>query len=394
MTSRQSTDIVAPTQVLERVRALVPELRARAAETERHGKPLPAIIDALTEAGVFRLTIPAMYGGAEASADDVCVVLHEIARGCPSTAWVCSLFTACTWWGALFDDEAVEEIFAEPDVRVAAIIAPTGSGKRVEGGVVVNGRWAFNTGCFYSHWTGNAVMIEGDDGIIAPWVAMMATSELEILDDWHSFGMAGTGSNTTVARDVFVPERRLLPVSALLTADYPSTLSRQNPYFRVPAVPAFTALSSGVLVGIARGAMDVFLERLPGRSITYTDWTDQSQAPLTHQQVGSAELKIESAMGFATMANGLVAKYAGEEFPVAERVRVKAYTAECGRLAREATQILFEASGASAIQLSVPIQRHLRDIEALAIHGMLQPTTMTELYGRVLLGLEPNTLFL
>ena len=94
------------------------------------------------------------------------------------------------------------------------------------------------------------------------------------------------------------------------------------------------------------------------------------------------------------MANALVAKYAGEEFPLIERVRVKAYTAECARLAREATQILFEASGASAIQLSVPIQRHLRDIEALAIHGMLQPTTMTELYGRVLLGLKPNTVFL
>ena len=243
--SKQTTDIVTPIEVLERVRGLVPELRAKAAETEQHGKPLPEIIDALTAAGVFRLTIPAMYGGAEASAEEVGCVLQEIARGCPSTAWVCSLYTACTWWGALFNDEAVEEIFGEPDVRIAAIIAPTGSGTRVEGGVVVNGRWAFNTGCFYSRWTGNGVMIEDEGGTVAPWVAMMATSELEILDDWHSFGMAGTGSNTTVARDVFVPERRLLPVSALITADYPSTLSRQNPYFRVPAVPAFIALSSG-----------------------------------------------------------------------------------------------------------------------------------------------------
>ena len=63
-------------------------------------------------------------------------------------------------------------------------------------------------------------------------------------------------------------------------------------------------------------------------------------------------------------------------------------------LAREATRILQEASGATSIHQDVPMQRISRDIQALALHGVLNPTTNLELYGRVLCGLEPNTLLL
>jgi hypothetical protein len=49
-------------------------------------------------------------------------------------------------------------------------------------------------------------------------------------------------------------------------------------------------------------------------------------------------------------------------------------------------------SGVSVIQSRVPIQRLQRDIQALANHAIMHPQTTTELYGRVLCGLEPNSL--
>ena len=61
-------------------------------------------------------------------------------------------------------------------------------------------------------------------------------------------------------------------------------------------------------------------------------------------------------------------------------------------LAREAVDTLFFASGASSIQAQVPIQRFHRDIQALANHAIMHAPTAMELYGRVLCGLEPNTL--
>jgi hypothetical protein len=58
---------------------------------------------------------------------------------------------------------------------------------------------------------------------------------------------------------------------------------------------------------------------------------------------------------------------------------------------REVVDTLFFASGASSIQSHVPIQRFQRDAQALSNHGIMLPTTTTELYGRILCGLEPNT---
>jgi len=61
-------------------------------------------------------------------------------------------------------------------------------------------------------------------------------------------------------------------------------------------------------------------------------------------------------------------------------------------IGRAATDLLFHASGAGAIQSNVPIQRFQRDMQALSNHAIMHPQTTMELYGRVLCGLEPNTL--
>jgi hypothetical protein len=74
------------------------------------------------------------------------------------------------------------------------------------------------------------------------------------------------------------------------------------------------------------------------------------------------------------------------------RVKARAHIAYSTGLAREATDILFFASGASSIQEHMPIQRYQRDIQALSNHAIMHPQTSIELYGRVLCGLEPNTL--
>jgi hypothetical protein len=76
---------------------------------------------------------------------------------------------------------------------------------------------------------------------------------------------------------------------------------------------------------------------------------------------------------------------------ILERVRARAHISYSTGLARQAVDILFNASGASSIQPHVPIQRFQRDIQALANHAVMHTQTGNELYGRVLCGLEPNS---
>jgi alkylation response protein AidB-like acyl-CoA dehydrogenase len=222
----------------------------------------------------------------------------------------------------------------------------------------------------------------------------MPYSELTILDDWNATGMAGTGSNTTVAEEVHVPDHRILPLAAQMSLDLPTVRNRGAVYWQVPTVPWLIAQAVGAPVGVARGALDAFMARLPGRAITYTDYTDQSQAPVTHLQVAEAIMKIDSADAHARRALALVTGHAGAEFPIEARARLRAHAAYATWLAREAVDVLYTASGASATQASVPIQRFQRDIQALSNHAFLTASTSLELFGRVLCGLEPNTIFL
>ena len=165
-----------------------------------------------------------------------------------------------------------------------------------------------------------------------------------------------------------------------------------EPYFNLPLAAVLAINAAGTPVGTARGAMDAFMQRLPGRAITYTDYTNQSEAPITHLQVGEAALIIDSADAHMRLAARILDQPAEGSPTFFDRVKGRAHVAYLTGLSRQAVDILFLASGASSIQETVPIQRFQRDIQALANHAIMHAPTGNELYGRVLCGLPPNTL--
>ncbi|HZL55245.1 MAG TPA: acyl-CoA dehydrogenase family protein, partial [Solirubrobacteraceae bacterium] len=148
-----TADIAQPQSgLLERVAALVPLLRENAQRTEEGRRVAQESIDALTDAGVFRMTVARRYGGYESSLLEQYHVLATIASGCPSTGWVATILTAMLWNAGMFADEAQEEVFADPRVRIASVFSVGGQARAADGGVIVSGRWPFNTGCLHSQW--------------------------------------------------------------------------------------------------------------------------------------------------------------------------------------------------------------------------------------------------
>ncbi|MEP7310024.1 MAG: acyl-CoA dehydrogenase family protein [Acidobacteriota bacterium] len=375
-----------------RVAAVVPMLRDNAAAAERARRVPEASLDALSDAGVFRMMAPKNYGGDEATFETQCDVLAEIARGCPSTSWVATIYSAMAWLASGFPDEAQEEVFAT-DPRISGVFTPTGTAVRRDGGLVVNGRWGFNTGCHGARWTVLNAVLASDTAPGMPMCCLVPSRELTIVDDWYASGMAATGSNTILAENVFVPAHRALPLPELVEAKYPTGRhNAANPYFNYPLAPVLVVNGGGTPLGIARGALEAFFARLPGRGITYTSYTNQAAAAVTHLQVGEAALKIESADAHVRRAAAILDSHPGGPMTIEARIKTRAHIGYATGLAREAVDTLFNASGASAIQMHVPIQRLQRDMQALANHAIMHAQTATELYGRVLCGLEPNTL--
>ena len=387
-----SDDAASAEGLVARATALVPMLRAGAADTEKARRVGPATLDALSEAGVFKMMAPKRYGGSEADFETQCLVLATLARGCPSTSWVATIYSAMAWIAGVFPDEAQEEVFANRDPRISGVFTPTGIAVRKDDGLVVSGTWGFNTGCHGSEWTVlNAVLGTGDgDGV--PTCVLVRSRELTIVDDWYASGMAGTGSNTIVADHVFVPEHRALSLPDMIAAHYPARHNSDNPYFNYPLTPVLVVNAGGTPIGIARGAFDAFMERLPGRGITFTSYTNKAEAPITHLQVGEARLMIDSADAHVRRATDLLDTDPAVPMTKEARVASRVHIAYATGLAREAVDRLFLASGASSIHAHVPIQRFQRDIQVLANHAIMHAPTAIELYGRVLCGLEPNTL--
>jgi alkylation response protein AidB-like acyl-CoA dehydrogenase len=229
-----------------------------------------------------------------------------------------------------------------------------------------------------------------------PVMALVPMSELEIIDDWYTAGLRGTGSVSTAARDLFIPGDRVLPMPAILQGQYASTRNAQSPMFHSPMMATGCASFSGTAVGLAKAALEDFLERMATRKITYTDYTSQREAPLTHHQVANASLLIdESEFHAVRLAQTMDRKSADREpWTLQDRVAARAALGRVFSRAKDAVDILNTASGGTSLYADVPIQRIERDIQALNLHALMHPNTNMELYGRILCGLEPNTMYI
>ena len=378
--------------IVERARAIAPLIREHALRTEQERSVPGEVVAALTDAGIYRMNVPRRYGGYQTRLRTQVDTVTEIAAACGSTAFTALIQAGCAFIAALFPDEAQDEIFTSPDVRVGGTLVPDATALATTDGYVVNGTSGFATGCRHADWHLLTVRVESGDGPPEVLWTAVPMAELEILDDWHVSGLAGSGSNSVVARDVFVPAHRVLPVGPLLNGEFPSKSNADDPFYRMPVLLMFCAWTAPNALGLARAALEEFTGRIHERGITYTFHQRQNEATVTHLQAAEAALKISCA---ELLTDDFVTRIeAGEPYSHEERARIRGQSGYVARLCKEAVDLIASASGASSLHREVPIQRAVRDVQALNLHSFVNPATNLEIYGRVLSGLDAGTPFL
>lgn len=392
----ETVTMLSRTELLKRAADLGPVLKANAQASEERRQLSDEMLEALAGSGLLRMRVPRRYGGYESDMRTVAEVLAELARGDGSAAWTASVWLISSWMVGLFPDAVRDEVYADPDVRISGILSPGAMAVPTEGGYTVNGKWSFNTGAQQSTWNVNAAVRPAPDGQFEPVMVLFPMSDLQVIDDWHTVGMRGSGSVTTVAENVFVPEERVLPVGPVIFGMHPAQQDPAAPMWRAPFMPIACTTVGAVAYGLAIAARDAFMERLPGSKITYTDYTEQSAAPLTHLQVASATVGVdESGFHVLRTADLIDAKAtSGEPWSMEERALARLDLGAACLRAKEVVDVLAGASGGSSLYNSVPIQRIERDVKALNLHAIMHPDTNFELYGRMTCGLPPNTQYI
>jgi len=382
-------------ELVARARGLVPELRGRLEEADRARKVPPANIDALRKSGLLRVLQAQRYGGLQMPLRTHIEVIAAVAHGCPSTAWCMGVFQAHSWLMAHFPQAAQEETFgANPDTIISAVIAPRGTLRAVNDGYVLNGVWPFASGSEHSDWLFLGAVVLNDQGEVEDEADLLVpTREITIKDDWNVTGLRGTGSCTVIAKELRVPERRYLSLRGLIGGQTPGAALHEGSLYKSAAVPVLTLALVPCALGMARSALDAFKERLPGRQVAYTMGEVQMEMPVTHLQVAEAATRIDTAEALLYRVADEIEEAAGRgaEMEFTKSARTRRDFAWAARQCLEAVEILYLASGGSGIAESSTIGRAWRDLHAVNMHGLLNLETNLEMYGRIILGLKPNT---
>lgn len=382
-------------EMLMRAEALIPAFRARAAEAERLRRLPDENIAALQQAELLKVLQPRRYGGLEMGLRTHIDTVATVARGCGATAWCMGVMHAHSWLIGSFPEAAQAECFgADPDAVVSAVIAPRGKARAIEGGYRLDGFWPFASGCEHSDWLLLGAQIVDAEGVVLDEADLLVpTRDITIRDDWHVVGLRGTGSCSVVATNVFVPRHRYLSLRGIVAGVAPDAPPRDTSLYKGAAVPVLALAICPAALGLAEDALDAFCTRLPGREIAYTEREIQIDAPTTHRQVADAATRIHVArLLLHRIADDIeAAAERGAMMKFEDRARIRMDCAHAVRQCLEAAEILFLACGGSGIAEGNRVQRAWRDLHAINMHGLLAIETNQEMYGRILLGLKPNT---
>jgi alkylation response protein AidB-like acyl-CoA dehydrogenase len=380
-------------ELIRRAVDLQPLLARNAARTEADRRVPDENIEAIREAGLFRLMVPKRLGGHETTIRTKLEVSAALAEACGSTAWVTALTNVCAWVVGTMSDHMQQDIFgADPDARVAGVLAPSPDVEKVDGGYIVSGRWPWSSGSLHASWGLGGVVQVGPDGVpIDIGTVLMPMSDLTIEDTWFVAGMKGTGSNTVVADRVFVPDHRYASVPAAINGVY-ATEHTDEALYRSALIPVLALILIGPLLGLGRAALKIAIEKAPKRAVSYTRLATQRESTGFQMKIAEAAMTLDDAILHAHRAADDIDGWAasGEYRDYLTRARVRADTGWTSKRVREAISLILDAHGASGFADASPMQRIWRDANTGGRHAIVNGLVNEELFGKALLGVGPE----
>lgn len=391
-TGQQQT--VSSAEIVERAAGIGDAIAAQANDVEDQRRLTADTIDQLTDAGMFRLMTPVEFGGLGVDVTTLSEVAKVLARSCASAAWVTVISNGSKLLAAHFSEQARSEVFAaDPDAGVASIFAPAGSATPVAGGYRVSGSWPWASGILHAKWgIGMAPIVDESGNMTGAGFALMPIEDLTIKDTWRTVGMRGTGSNTMVADDVFVPEHRMLAPQDILAS--PKQTDVDAPLMlRISPVAGLVSSLASTMVGVAQAGLTFVTEKAHKRAISYTSYPTQVESQAFVAGLGAAAMTIDGAELHLQRTARLIDSAASEArgLTLDERRKVRGDVGHAMNEVCLAFNQLMNLHGSSAFAEASPLQRMWRDANTGSRHATFTSAVNYEVHGGALLGQPPIT---
>jgi len=377
--------------VLTVVDQIEPILREHAATAERERRLATPVAKALRDAGLYRLWRPRALGGFELDPIAGFEVLEAVARIDSAAGWNLQIASAFDMFGQWFDEQTVRELFG-PDAIIGGALNPPRRAAPVADGYQLSGRTPFVSGAHQaSAFLGLANVVEdgdvrkGGDGAPVTLLTVCRASEAEILPNWNTMGMCGTGSHDVNVAGVVLPEQQAVPLAPVEKR----TSYYEGPLYRLTIWPAVAAMAPTAL-GIARAGLEAAILTATQKAPAYTVKTLKDR-PVVQSQIALAEASIDSSRAYLYR----VFEEAWERAVAAQPIGLDLK----GRMQLAATHAVLEAAkavdlvhaivGASGIREEQPFSKHFRDVHVITQHGFVNASKL-ESVGQIRLGLSPE----
>ncbi|HXN85411.1 MAG TPA: acyl-CoA dehydrogenase family protein [Candidatus Binataceae bacterium] len=376
--------------LLTAVRELAPRISARSVEIESARRMPPDLLAELIAAGLFRMLTPRSHGGMEIDFLTSMEIIETIAAADGATGWTVMIGSETPQLLALLPRHRFDQLYADsPDLIVGGGFAPRGQAELRDGDYLVNGRWAFASGCQHSKWLiGNCIVTENGKpragfipGSQEVRAMMFAPQSAKIIDTWSVNGLRGTGSHDIEVKDLRVPVEDTIDIffghSAIPGPLYAAHLAY------------FVLHIAAVGVGIAsRAVREIVALASTSKKRLYTAST-MADMPLFQYRVGNAETTLRAARAVLMEESKRVweTAVAGKSLIPNEQIRIVGTAAWVAHTAASIVDACYTAGGGTSLYDSSPLQRCLRDIHTLTQHAAVAENSITRA-GAVLLGRE------
>jgi SfnB family sulfur acquisition oxidoreductase len=327
-------------------------------------------IDAFSRSGLWGITVPRAYGGAQVSASTLAEVISLISEADSSIGQIPQnhffMLEVVRWngtegqkqfffqkvlQGARFGNALSErrsKTVAEYDTRIIP----------ADGGYIVRGEKFYSTGALFADWI--VVVARDPDDYLRVAFVPKDTRGLEVIDDWSSFGQRTTGSGTTILQDVFVPAEYVMPYQK--SFDEPSPLG-----------PLAQIIHAAVELGLARAAIKETITWIRNRARPWIDSGRESAAedPLTIYQIGELHIALHAAEAVLYRSGKAVDEVMAQPNPstlAAASVAVAEAKVLTTEVALAATNKLFELSGTQSTLSAWNLDRYWRNARTHTLH--------------------------
>ncbi len=391
---REGAGVGVDAALVSRATELIPFIREYAEKSSEDRRVAPEVMRALEDAELFKLFVPRRYGGHGTNMATAVETIAEVARGDGSTAWAVALLNVCTWFGTTYSQQAQDDVFgANPDARCCGIFTPGSKSERVDGGYLVSGRWPYSSGSFAADWGTLGIAVDVADGEDPRALALIPAEAWTIDPTWYVTGMKGSGSDTIVVEDHFVPDHRVQRFVDMREAHYATPYTAdQNSWMGF--IPVAALILVAPQLGLARHALERTRAKLPLKPVAYTVYREARKSP-THQ-VGVATAATKFHLAELLMRQACLdidAAAAESHLPTMEvRGRIRNDTGVVAELVKDGIDALLTANGAGSFADANVMSRIWRDAEIAGRHAYVSPEVGKEVYGKLLLGDDDLTM--